>query len=137
MHGTILPAQGPSTTTLLLPSCVLASPIDSTIRNEDRRASELLATKATLKTLRGAGYEPSAVLDLLSKLAYEHPPWAKAILPEDLLNLRVIVETYLLPQDGYRIDSSEFKQQHARVVAALGHATNKRSAPSPTLLPRR
>jgi predicted Zn-dependent protease len=115
------------------PACVLASaaPFRSV---EDRRESELLATKAAIETLRSAGYEPSAVLDLLSKLAYEHPAWAKAIVPEDLLHLRSIVETDVPPQAGYLIDSSQFAQLHASVLEALGHAPRRRLSPRPTLV---
>jgi len=119
MRGTMAPAQSQVTTSLPWPSCILSSRIAPTIWSQDRRQSELLATQAAVNLLSGTGYEPSAVLDLLSKLAYEHPAWAEAILPDDLINLRAIVETESLPQDGYKIDSSEFVRQHAKVEAAL------------------
>jgi hypothetical protein len=76
--------------------------------------------------LKAAGYDPSAALDLFSKLAYEHPPWAKAILPEVLIALRVDLESDVLPESGYRTDTSEFVKHQATVVAKLGHGNSKR-----------
>ena len=131
----LAPSQGPAGSSVLLePACVLASQAAPFRSVEGRRESELLATTAAIETLRSAGYEPSAVLDLLSKLAYEHPAWAKAIVPEDLLNLRSIVEIDVPPQAGYLIDSSQFAQLHASVLEALGHAARRRPSPRPTLV---
>ena len=131
----LAPSQGPAGNPVLLqPACVLASQAAPFRSVEGRRESELPATKAAIETLRSVGYEPSAVLDLLSKLAYEHPAWAKAIVPEDLLNLRSIVETDVPPQAGYLIDSSQFAQLHASVLEALGHAPGRRPSPRPTLV---
>jgi hypothetical protein len=132
MHPATVPAQGPSPAASFLSSCVLAARAAPMTRIEERRESEILATKAAIRTLRNAGYEPSAVLDLLSKLAYEKPAWAKAILPEDLLSLRAILEPDVLPQGGYIIDSSEFMRHHASIVAALGHAASDKAGLGPT-----
>jgi hypothetical protein len=72
------------------------------------------------------------VLDLFSKLAYEHPTWAKAIVPKDLLELRVRTEAGGVPPEGYRIESSEFVQHHAMLEPALGHDASQ----SPSLVSR-
>ena len=114
---------------LRLPKCVLASPF--TLGGSDEmREPELQATAVAISDLKAAGYEPSAVLDLLSKLVYEHPVWAKAIPPEELLSFRARLETETPPATGYRIDSSEFVRQHAKIVTALGHAARKIRPPS-------
>ena len=97
---------------ILLPACVLAFPISP--GKSDRRDAELQSTTDALQTLRKAGYEPSALLDLLSKLAFDHPAWARAILPDDLLLLRAALENDVLPPGGYVIDSSQFRFLHAR-----------------------
>ena len=82
--------------------------------------------------------DPAGVLDLFSKLAYEHPAWANAIVPKDLLELRVRTEAEDVPQGGYRIESSEFHQQHAMLEMALRHdATKGPSLVSRPLLSRR
>jgi predicted Zn-dependent protease len=94
------------------------------------RDGESQATAAAVDTLRRAGYEPTAVLEFLTKLSYEHPFWSKAIATEDLLNLRAMIEPQAAPPDGYEITSSEFIEQHARLVGALGHA---KKMPPPTL----
>ena len=112
-----------------LPKCVLASPF-TLGRSDEMREPERQATAAAIGDLKAAGYEPSAILDLLSKLVYEHPVWAKAIPPEDLLNFRVTLETETPPATGYRINTSEFMQQHAKLVTALGHAARKMRPPS-------
>jgi hypothetical protein len=91
---------------------------------------ELQATTASVKGLKAAGYEPSAILHLLSKLAYEHAAWAKAILSEDLLHLRATLEGDIPPSEGYLIDSSEFMQQRAKFVAAIDHAAKRTRPPS-------
>jgi len=106
------------------PTCVLAYrsvPLKST---DERRESELEATRTAVNILKVAGYEPSAVLDLFSKLAYEHPVLANAIVPDDLLNLRAIVESEVPPEAGYLIDSSNFVRHHAKMSTILGHGAN-------------
>ena len=141
VRETFVPSQVQAIIPTLWPACALASQILPFRRGEGRREPEMEATKAAIQTLSVAGYEPYAVLDLLSKLAYEHPAWAKAIVPEDLLNLRAIVESNveidIPPQAGYMINSSEFIQQHARLVAATGHAAGKTPVPSLTSSPKR
>lgn len=99
------------------PPCVLASPLRGT---DNRRQPERAATESAVRTLRLAGYEPSAVLDLFSKLAYEHPHWAKAIVPDDILDLRVIVESDLPPERGYIVDTSAFVEQHKNLTSSIG-----------------
>ena len=99
--------------------CVLASPQDPPGMGESRREAERLATESAIHTLRGAGYDPTAVLDLLSKLAYENPAWGKAIEPDDLLDLRVKLEGDVPPRGGYLVTSSAFAAGHAMLVKAL------------------
>lgn len=86
---------------------------------ERQREGELQATVAAVVCLKIAGYDPTGVLDLFSKLAYEHPAWAKAIVPDDLLALRVKTEAEAIPASGYRIGSSEFVEAHAALETAL------------------
>jgi len=116
--------------------CVLSSRL--TPGTEDVGEWELQATTAATGYLKDVGYDPAGVLDLFSKLAYEHPAWANAIVPKDLLELRVRTEAEDAPQGGYRIESSEFHQQHAMLEMALGHdATKGPSLVSRPLLSRR
>jgi hypothetical protein len=98
-------------------SCVLASPLAPEAPHA--RELERRATATATNYLKAAGYDPAGLLDLLSKLAYEHPAWAKAVLPEDLLDLRAGTEPDALPPGEYRIDSSEFQRAEALLRAAL------------------
>lgn len=92
--------------------CVLGSP--AALRDQERRA-----TADALSSLKAAGYDPAGLLDLFSRLAYEHPAWARAIAPEDLLEFRVALEREPLPPAGYRVDSSAFHQLHGNIEAVL------------------
>jgi hypothetical protein len=47
-----------------------------------------------------------------------------------LVSLRAATEPQAVPPGGYELDSSEFIEQRARLVAALGHA---KRMPAPTL----
>ncbi len=98
------------------PTCVLAARKAADNRREPERA----ATESAVRTLRLAGYEPSAVLDLFSKLAYEHPNWAKSIVPDDILDLRVIIEADPPPERGYIVDTSAFVEQHKNLTSSIG-----------------
>ncbi len=102
---------------------VLASPLAP--QTPDARELEGRATAAATGYLRAAGYDPAGVLDLLSKLASEQPRWATAILPEDLLQLRIVTEAEAVPPEGYRIDSSQFQQAHAALKMALERSPNR------------
>jgi predicted Zn-dependent protease len=112
-------------------ACVLASPPALSARGGGGRQAELLATTAAIQTLKLAGYDPSAVLDLFSRLAYAHPAWQAAIATEDLLSLRTSLETDVIPEHGYLTDTSEFRKAHTIVAMALVRT------PAPTLGPRR
>jgi predicted Zn-dependent protease len=129
-RGALIPSQSQGTIPTFWPACVLASRIAPARLGPDRREFERESTREAVELLRGAGYEPSGVLDLMSKLAFEHPAWARAIVPEDLLNLRVLAESGIPPERGYLLDSSEFARQHARVVTTLGHVARKLPTPS-------
>jgi predicted Zn-dependent protease len=118
---------------LVIPACVLASPRGVFIGGTYRDA-EIQATNSAVDNLKLAGYDPTALLDLLSKLSYEHPAWSRAIVADDLLTLRATLEAAAVPPAGYEVNSSEFIEQHARLVVALGHATKMAR---PTLSPSR
>jgi predicted Zn-dependent protease len=105
----------------LTPTCVLSSPAVH-LSVASYREAEMQSTISALGTLKAAGYDPTEMLSLLSKLAYEHPAWSKAIVPDDLLDLRVRLEAETLRPSGYEVDTSEFRTQHARLVQLLGHA---------------
>ena len=72
--------------------------------------------------MKASGYDPSAMLDLFSQISYEEQRWSRAIVAEDLLNLRVALEAEAEPVDGYAIDGSEFARFHANVARFLGHS---------------
>ena len=114
---------------ILRDGCVLASRLTPP-GPEEARQRERDATAAATGYLKAAGYDPAGVLDLFSKLAYENPVWAKAILPEDLLELRIRIEADAIPPGGYRIESSRFLRTHALLEVALGHASAKKPRPA-------
>jgi len=87
------------------------------------REHEQEATRAAIAYLKAAQYDPAAVLDLLSKISYEHPLWGRSIVADDLLDLRVQVEAEAPPDAGYRLDSSQFARIHKKLVAALPHGS--------------
>jgi len=126
LRGNLAQSRGPAATTFM-PKCVLASQSVPSMWSEHQREPEQLATRAAIQTLRAAGYEPSAVLDLHSKLAYEHPLWARALVPEDLLSLRISLEADVTAHADYVIDTSAFAQHHTRVLKALGHTKSNPS----------
>ena len=106
---------------VFLPVCVLqGSAIMPVGWIKERREPEMQATAAAVKTLKAAGYDPEAVLELFSKLSYENPPWSKAIVSGDLFDLRATLETDLPPPGGYLIDGSGFLQMHARLARLVG-----------------
>jgi hypothetical protein len=83
----------------------------------DQAHAERQATAAAVAFLKTVGYDPEGVLDLLSKLAYEHPQWAEAIAARDLLDLREGLEGDALPAAGYRLGSSEFGRLRSKLEA--------------------
>ncbi|PYT20582.1 MAG: hypothetical protein DMG57_41645 [Acidobacteria bacterium] len=116
--------------------CVLASPIASSSTG-DLREREQHATTVAISYLKAAGYDPTGLLNFLSKLAYEHPVWATAIASEDLLDLRVGLEGETVPQSGYRIDSSKFIEVHSTLEATLGRIIDRAALASRPVLSRR
>jgi predicted Zn-dependent protease len=114
--GHTLPGQQGS---LPRDACVLASAVTPAVA-ASLRDREQLATTSAISNLKAAGYDPAGVLDLLSKLVYEHPAWAKAIPSEDLLALRVRLEGETMPPEGYRLDSSGFSHVHSTLEAMFG-----------------
>jgi predicted Zn-dependent protease len=81
----------------------------------------IAAATIAIDNLKLAGYDPTEMLSLLSILSYEHPTWPGALNSDDLLEFRVKLEAETAPVADYQIDSSEFRTQHARLVALLGH----------------
>ncbi|MEO8663572.1 MAG: hypothetical protein ABI693_34265 [Bryobacteraceae bacterium] len=108
------PFRADSAIPLFVPSCALTSTSFLMLATGGREL-ERDATAAAVNTLRAAGYEPTAVLDFLSRLTYQAPALARAIVPEDLINLRTQIEDDI-PGAGYRIDSSQFRQQRAKLA---------------------
>jgi len=101
---------------------------------ENMREREQRANATAIGDMKAAGYDPSGVLELFSRLAYEHPVWARAIVPDDLLRLRAGIEAETAPAAGYMIDSSRFRQMQARLAAVTGHAVKaSRLRTQPTL----
>lgn len=117
MHGPLQVAQPRASITIPMPVCVLASPVFPS----GRREAEQLATREAIRTLRLAGYDPLAVLDVFLKLAHETPLWAMAVVPQERDDP---------PEAGYRTDSSEFKNQRATVTGEAKDASVYRPAPS-------
>jgi hypothetical protein len=101
---------------------------------EETRERERQATTAAVSYLKTAGYDPAGVLGLLSKVAYEHPAWAKAIASDDLLDNRVRLEGETTPATAYRVDSSDFWQVHSSLAALLGKVTGTVALSSQPLL---
>jgi hypothetical protein len=62
------------------------------LRQAQARNVERRATGAAVNCLRSAGFDPLAALDPLSKISYQHQPWSKAIVADDLLSLRAVLE---------------------------------------------
>jgi len=101
--------------------CALAAGYLPVERNP--RASEGLATRRAIGYMRASGFDPSAMLDVFSKIAYENQRWSKAIAAEDLLKLRVALEAEPEPSGGYAADSSEFVKFRAQVAGLLPHSS--------------
>jgi Zn-dependent protease with chaperone function len=118
---------------LLFPSCVLASPV-ALASSRERREPEFQATESAVKTLQAAGYEPEAVIDLFSKLSYEHPMWSKAILSDDLIGIRAGLDSDVAPAAGYTVDSSAFREQHSLFLKILRPEADRK--PPSSLQPR-
>ena len=110
------------------PPCVL-SPFPAPEGTERRREEEQRASRQALTFLKAAGYDPAGLLDLFSKLAYEHPAWAQAIVVEDLLSLRSAIEIEEPPPAGYRVNTSEFVEQRDNLLAILGERGSVRLKP--------
>jgi hypothetical protein len=93
------------------------------------RASEGLARQRAIGYMKSSGFDPSAMLDVVSKIAYENQRWSKAIVAEDLLKLRVALEAEPGPAGGYAIDGSEFAKFHAKLPGV-------QQSPAPAILRR-
>jgi len=123
-------AQGASIP-LYVPPCVL-SPFAIPGGNGPRRNQERQANTQALSYLKAAGYDPEGLLNLFSKLAYEHPALAQAIVPEDLLSLRIAIEDEEPPPGGYRVNTSEFSEQHDNLLVVLGQPIRNSARPTLT-----
>ena len=93
--------------------CALAAGYLPVQRNPG--ASEVLATQQAIDYMKASGFDPSAMLDVFSKVSYENQRWSKAIVAEDLLKLRVALEAEPEPSGGYAIDGSEFEKFHTKL----------------------
>jgi hypothetical protein len=132
------PLPNAATIRLYVPPCVL-SRFRISGRVEWRRNQEQQANAQAMAYLKAAGYDPAGLLDLFSKLAYEDPAWAQAIVSEDLLSLRSAIEGEEPPPSGYRVNTNEFSEMRNELLAVLGQATHKRPSllSSEPVLPRR
>ena len=83
----------------------------------DMRERERQAIVLAISNLKGLGYDPTSMLSLLSKLAYEHPAWSKALASEDLLELRAVLENGPSPTGRYQVDSSAFVEAHGALLS--------------------
>jgi hypothetical protein len=131
----ITTGQLPGTIPLFLSPCVLSSPANLLWPRgwtDQAREREQQATAKAVNTLKAAGYDPEAVLTLFSKLSYEHPAWAKAIVSDDLLDLRATLEDDIPPANGYLVDGSQFLEMQARLASIVGPEAKKMTAPSLT-----
>jgi beta-barrel assembly-enhancing protease len=128
-------SQQPQSPVVHSGECAAASPKLSPWANILRERERQANTEA-IGFLRAAGYDPAGVLDLFSRLAYEHPAWAPAIVPEDLLFLRGEVEAGAVPESGYTIDSSSFLEMKASLAKYLGHSPGTFPTPRRTLYRR-
>jgi hypothetical protein len=111
----------PKSTTEQFEQCALAAgylPVRRSLREAER-----LATERAIGYMKASRYDPSALLDLFSQVSYENPLWSKAIVGEDLLNMRVALEAEAEPVGGYAIDGSEFVRFQAKLAALLGHSS--------------
>ena len=113
-------ASSPKATTEQFQQCALAVGYLPVERNP--RESERLATQRAIGYMKAAGYDPSAMLDLLSQISYENWRWSKAIVAGDLLSQRVALEAEAEPVEGYAIDSSEFTRFHTKLASLLRHS---------------
>jgi len=105
---------------VFLGACVLSSPFAPTRWAEGMRDRERQAIGEAVVSSRKAGYDPSSLLDLLSRLAYENPAWNRGFVAEDLLVVRGTLEQETAPEAGYQISSSEFSRVQDRLAATLG-----------------
>jgi hypothetical protein len=103
-------------------------------RAETLRQNEQRATASATSFLKVAGYDPASVMDVLSRLSYEHPDWSRAIVPDDLLVIRVAIEDEIPPAGGYVVDDSRFRQMQTALAAITGHTSKiSRRINPPTL----
>lgn len=121
---------------LYVPPCVL-SQLGMPGGNGPTRNQEQQANAQALGYLKAAGYDPTGLLDLLSKLAYEHPAWGQAIVSEDLLSLRSALENEEPPPGGYIVNTSEFSEHHDNLLVILGPRKPPRLLSSRPILTRR
>ncbi len=112
-----------------LPSCVLTSPLAPMTWGDQMRDEEVRATVEAVRSMKVAGYDPLSAVEFLSKVAFENPRYGKAILSEDLLDLRGSLELESPPLAGYVLDSSEFVEQRARITLALNHPPARTRSP--------
>jgi len=115
--------RGNRTVEIRFPPCVFDSTVTPRTPVDQMHDEEVRATSDAVGYLKLADYDPLSAVEILSKLGYENPNWGKAIRSEDLLDLRATLEAEGTPAGGYILDSSDFIQWHAGILAALSPAT--------------
>ncbi len=96
-------------------NCVLSSPLAPWSWASHIRQSEIQANTVGVQYLRSAHYDPISLFAILSKLAYEHEGWNKALVSDDLEAARGALESEPLPPQGYIEDSSAFAAMHDQI----------------------
>ncbi len=116
----LLHAAQPSSIVVRFGDCVLSSPVVPLSWAGNLRRSELRANVLAVRNLRSAHYDPVSLFVVLSKLAYEHAGWEKALVTDDLEAARSIVESEPLPGEGYITDTSGFAAMHEKLERIAG-----------------
>lgn len=101
-------------------NCVLSSPVVPLGWASNLRTAEVQANAVAVQNLRSAHYDPVSLFVVLSKLAYEHAGWEKALVSDDLEAARGIVESELAPGEGYITDTSRFVAIHEKLEQIAG-----------------
>ncbi|MFZ0590484.1 MAG: M48 family metalloprotease [Bryobacteraceae bacterium] len=119
-------ASNPGSIPLLIigGDCVLSSPampfISPPSGIAQLRQAEVEANTMALRSLRSAHYDPVSLFSVLSKLAYEHPGWVRALVPSELETGLSEAEAEPLPAKEYITNTSAFAAIHDNLAGIMG-----------------